>query len=58
MMGFQIKFNPLYIYLKKELNKNSKKILKIEIFNGERLTRFHKYEDYRISYASRKKLGD
>ena len=21
MMGFQIKFNPLYIYLKKELNK-------------------------------------
>ena len=58
MMGFQIKFNPLYIYLKKELNKkNSEKILKIEIFNGERLTSFHKYEDYRISYASRKKLG-
>ena len=58
MMGFQTKFNPLYNYLRKYLAKNkNKKIRRVEIFNGESIKDFHKYEDYRVSYAARKKLG-
>jgi predicted dehydrogenase len=58
MVGYQTRFNPLYIYLKKYLRKkNLGKINHIEIFNGEHLADFHKYEDYRISFASKKILG-
>ena len=57
MMGFQTKFNPLYNYLRKYLAKNkNKKIRRVEIFNGESIKDFHKYEDYRVSIRSKKKI--
>ena len=58
MMGYQTRFNPLYIFLKKYLKKkNLGKINHVEIFNGEHIADFHKYEDYKTSFAARKKLG-
>ncbi len=57
MMGYQIKFNPLFKHLRKFLNKNKDNIKKVEIFNGEHIDDFHKYEDYKISYAAKKSLG-
>lgn len=60
MMGFQMKFDPLVLYLKKFLNKPIKKLGKlnfVNIHNGENIKNFHKYEDYKISYAAKKSLG-
>jgi predicted dehydrogenase len=58
MMGYQTRFNPLYIYLKKYLTKkNLGKINHVEIFNGEHIADFHKYEDYKTSFAAKKILG-
>ena len=58
MMGYQTRFNPLYIYLKKYLTKkNLGKINHVEIFNGEHIADFHKYENYKTSFAAKKVLG-
>ncbi len=58
-VGFNLKLHPGYQKLKKEIN-NDKKLGKLNycIFKyGENLKNFHKYEDYKISYAANKKLG-
>jgi predicted dehydrogenase len=59
MMGFQFRFNPIIKYLEKILKKKSPigKIFTVHIHHGENLADFHTYEDYRISYAGKKKLG-
>ena len=57
MVGFQNKFNPITKYLRDKIKKQFKEIIKINFFNGEAISNFHKYEDYRISYAAKKKLG-
>ena len=59
MMGFQLRFNPLIEYLNKVIKIKSPigKLLSANIHNGENIKDFHPYEDYRISYAAKKKLG-
>ena len=58
MMGYQLKFNPIILKLKKILDKNTiGKIWYINIHHGENINDFHPYEDYRHSYAARKDLG-
>lgn len=58
MMGFQLKFNPLILKLKKLIESNYiGKIYNLIIHHGERLDYFHPYEDYTISYAAKKNLG-
>lgn len=58
MIGYQMKFNPLIIYIKKILT--SKKYgspYSAHIENHESIEKVHPYEDYRKSYTSRKDLG-
>lgn len=58
MMGYQHKFNPLILKLKNLIkSKSIGKIYNIFIHHGEHLKDFHPYENYKISYASQKKLG-
>jgi len=58
MIGYQLKFNPLIKKLKSIINrKNIGKIYHVQIHHGEHIDDFHPYEDYKISYAARKKLG-
>ena len=58
MMGYQLKFNPIISKIKSCLDKNLiGKIYNIFIHNGEHIEDFHPYENYRISYAARKKFG-
>lgn len=59
MMGYQLRFNPLIQYLEKIINTKSKigEIITAHIHHGENIKDFHPYEDYRVSYASNKKLG-
>lgn len=58
MMGYQLKFNPIILKLKKILDKNTiGNIWHVNIHHGENINDFHPYEDYRHSYAARKDLG-
>ena len=58
MMGFQLKFNPLILKLKKLIESNSiGKIYNLFIHHGEHIDNFHPYENYKISYAAKKSLG-
>ncbi len=59
MMGYQLRFNPLLIYLNKIIKKKSPigKLISANIHHGENIKDFHPYEDYRVSYAANKKLG-
>ena len=58
MMGFQMRFEPIYIYLKNFLRKkNIGKIFHAEIYNGEHIAKYHEYENYRISCSAKKSLG-
>ena len=58
MMGFQLKFNPLILKLKKLIEENYiGKIYNIFIHNGEHIDDYHSYENYKISYAAKKNLG-
>tara|TARA_B100000989_G_scaffold294175_2_gene272778 strand:+ start:4601 stop:5617 length:1017 start_codon:yes stop_codon:yes gene_type:complete len=58
MMGYQLKFNPIILKLKKILDKKSiGEILYVSIHHGENINDFHPYEDYKNSYAARKDLG-
>ena len=57
-VGFQYRYNPTLIQLKKILNQNIiGKIINVQIANGEYLPYWHPYEDYRKSYAAKKQLG-
>ena len=58
-VGFNLKLHPGYLKLKDIINKNKTLgKLNYSIFKyGENLKNFHKYEDYRASYASKRSLG-
>lgn len=58
MMGFQLKFNPIILKLKKLISNNTiGKIYSVHIHHGEHIDDFHPYEKYNTSYAARKELG-
>ena len=59
VVGYQLRFNPLINYLKKNIFSNQKlgQIYNCEIFHGEHVADFHSYENYQKSYASKKSLG-
>jgi len=59
MLGFNLRYNQCYNFIKKKLNNKTffGKIYKVDLFNGEYLPDYHPYENYRNSYASKKKLG-
>ena len=57
-IGFQLRFSPIIIKLKKILeSKNYGDLNQILIHHGEHIKNFHKYEDYKKLYASKKELG-
>lgn len=59
VVGYQLRFNPLINYLKTNifLKKKLGQIYNCEIFHGENVNDFHSYENYKVSYASKKSLG-
>ena len=57
-VGFQQRFNPLIIKLKKIINQNTLgKLLYVNANVCEYMPEFHNYEDYRKTYAANKKMG-
>lgn len=57
-VGFQLRFHPCYKLLKKLISENViGDLLSVHAEIGEYLPGWHKYEDYRHIYASRKDLG-
>ena len=59
MLGFNLRYNDCYKFIEKKIKNKIffGKIYKVDLFNGEFLPNYHPYEDYRKSYASKKKLG-
>tara|TARA_Y100000992_G_scaffold296350_2_gene258447 strand:- start:929 stop:1930 length:1002 start_codon:yes stop_codon:yes gene_type:complete len=58
MIGFQLRFSPILKQIKRILkNKKFGKLNQVLIHHGENINNFHKYEDYKNIYASKKKLG-
>jgi len=59
LVGYQLRFNPIIKFIKKYCFDEEKlgQVYNCEIFHGEHLDNFHGYEDYKMSYASQKKLG-
>jgi len=58
LVGFQMRFHPCLQKLKNILDGNLiGKVLSVRVQVGEFLPGFHKYEDYRQMYASKKELG-
>ena len=58
MVGFQFRFNPILIKLKKMLkNKELGEVFHINSFYGEYLPNWHPWEDYKLSYTSNESLG-
>ena len=59
MLGFNLRYNDCYKYIEKKIKRKNffGKIYKVDLFNGEFLPNYHPYEDYRTSYAAKKKLG-
>lgn len=58
MMGFQLKFNPIINKIKLLVEKKFLgDIYSININHGEHINNFHLYENYKNSYAAKKKLG-
>lgn len=57
-VGYQLRFHPCYILLKRLISEGViGKISSVHAEVGEYLPDWHKYEDYRQMYASRKDLG-
>lgn len=57
-VGYQLRFHPCYILLKKLVSQGIiGNLLSVHAEVGEYLPDWHKYEDYRQTYASRKDLG-
>jgi predicted dehydrogenase len=58
LVAYQFRFHPglqqVSAWLKE---KRIGQLISVQMVNGEFLPNFHPYEDYRISYASRKELG-
>jgi predicted dehydrogenase len=59
MIGYQMRFNPIINFVRNFLEKNKKfgNVYYANIHHGEHIADFHKYENYKISYASNKNLG-
>lgn len=58
IMGYNLRFNKSFQYIKKTITqKKLGNIYKADFFNGEYLPDYHKYEDYKQTYAAKKKLG-
>ena len=58
MVGFQMRFHPAILSIKKIINENKYgKILSGKFLNLTYLPNHHTYEDYKLSYASNKSLG-
>jgi predicted dehydrogenase len=58
LVGFQLRFHPCYTLLKKFITEGTiGNLLSAHAEVGEYLPGWHKYEDYRQMYASRKDLG-
>ena len=59
VVGYQLRFNPLINFLKKNIFLLQKlgQIYNCEIYHGEHIADFHSYENYQTSYASKKSLG-
>lgn len=59
MVGYQMRFNPIINYLKKQKNFENKigHINFVQIDHGESVKEFHSWEKYENSYTSKKKLG-
>ena len=58
-IGYNLRFHPCVKKAKEILNKRNKlgKILQAHFYYGDNLKNWHKYENYKTSYASNKKLG-
>ena len=58
-MGYNLRFNPCVEKAKEIISKknNLGKILKSNFYYGDNLKNWHKYENYKISYAAKKNLG-
>lgn len=58
LVGYQLRFHPCYKLLKKLISQGTiGDLLSVRAEVGEYLPDWHKYEDYRQTYASRKDLG-
>jgi predicted dehydrogenase len=58
MVGFQLRFNPLILKIKEMLsNEVIGKLMSVRAEVCEYMPWFHRYEDYRNIYASKKSLG-
>jgi len=58
LVAYQLRFHPGLKKVEDWLKeKRIGKLISAQLIHGENLTGFHPYEDYRISYASRKDLG-
>lgn len=57
-VGFQLRFHPCYTLVKKLINEGAiGKLLSVRAEVGEYMPGFHKWEDYRGLYTSKKDLG-
>ena len=56
-VGYQRKFNPLFLILKKFIKNNYEDIKRIEVKVSSFIPNWHPYEDFRDLYACRKELG-
>jgi predicted dehydrogenase len=57
-VGYQFRYNPALKLIKKLLKEHRiGNIVGAQLINGQYLPSWHPYEDYRVSYASRKDLG-
>lgn len=57
-VGYMMRFHPLIQAIKKMIDSNKlKNIFYVNSVWGEYLPNWHKYEDYKKSYAAKKKLG-
>jgi len=58
LVGYQFRYHPALKLIKKLLeDKIIGNIVSAQLRNGEYMPGWHPYEDYRLSYASQKKLG-
>lgn len=58
MVGYQLRFHPCYKFIKKLISQGTiGNLLSVHAEVGEFLPDWHKYEDYRQMYTSRKDLG-
>lgn len=58
LMGCDLRFHPCILKIKELVNqKKIGRIISVSVENGSYLPEWHPYENYRMSYASRKELG-